>query len=93
MTNGHLIKLYVVYHKNDHWSTIFLFFFEVFFVFYVEGTHSFIPHYRARVGYHLLAFALEHSALSCFMFLRPTNTFSCKHDGACRACATKKDEA
>ena len=43
MTNGHLIKLYVVYHKNDHWSTIFLFFFEVFFVLYVEGTHSFIP--------------------------------------------------
>lgn len=82
MTNGHLIKLYVVYHKNDHWSTIFLFFLR-FFSFCMWRVHT--PSFRT--------FALEHSALSCFMFLRPTNTFSCKHDGACRACATKKDEA
>ena len=48
-----------------------------------------IKDYPNRVGWHLLDFARKHSALSRSMFLRPANTISCKHDSACRSCATK----
>ena len=73
MTNGHLIKSFVVYHKNDHWSTIFLFFLS-FFSFCMWRVHT--PSFRTFV-LHALSPDKKgrglnwHPSLNCYIIFPP----------------------